>query len=340
MEGQYTISSIIIIVWLIFPGIVFKRFYFQGQFTKQFGAGLFADRLITSLFWGTIVQILTFIIFSEVFNFTFVSIQSDIQKFYKLLSKNELPIFTNKVLFYLLGYLVSLIIIATLFGIASHRIIRYFKIDVRVNVFRFANHWNYYFKGDVLETNEFKVLKTGRWDSTLVDVIIEDGSEENKLISGYLTQYALSQKTGDLESIFLTNAKRYSKTNKVFVDVPGDCFIVKFDRVVDLNIRYNQIKKQFNGREYYRVAIFTFGFLLLIGIIGYPWFLEIRVLNKILGVIFGLLTWLFLMSSLVSPTQINANSKITTKALLITIALSIVLLIVTLSFLKLMPFMS
>ena len=87
MELQYnTISTIVFIVLLIFPGFVFRRFYFQGQFTKQFQAGEFADRIITSIFWGVFVQIISFITYCWVFNFKYESIKSIIDAAYKKVS--------------------------------------------------------------------------------------------------------------------------------------------------------------------------------------------------------------------------------------------------------------
>jgi len=87
MEAQYTVNSIVFIVSLIVPGVIFKRFYFQGQFTKQFGDGLFADRLITSIFWGIFVQIITFLLYSCIFGFTYTSLKQVIDKAYSEISK-------------------------------------------------------------------------------------------------------------------------------------------------------------------------------------------------------------------------------------------------------------
>jgi len=340
VEGaQYTISSIIIIVWLVFPGVVFKRFYYQGQFTKQFGTGLFADRLITSIFWGVFVQIITFLVYSRALNFTFIGIEADVEDYYKKLSENELPLVSSKTLIYLLGYQIFLVVIAVLLGTVIHKTIRFFKIDVYSDVFRFTNHWNYYFRGEILSTSEFKALKTGKWTSTQVDVLIDDGTEKNKMVSGYLTQYTLSHKTGDLETIYLTSATRYSHTHSKFISIPGDCLIVQFEKVVDINIRYNQIKSTINIKKTISNIILVMGFIVLIYILIFPWYLNIRVVNKILGVIFAVFTWLFLMTALSFPFQSSNNPKMTKKAFFICLAVMVVFLIFTLICLKLMPFM-
>lgn len=249
MEAQYTVNSIVFIVSLIVPGVIFKRFYFQGQFTKQFGAGLFADRLITSIFWGIFVQIITFLFYSRIFGFTYTSIKQVIDKAYIEISKNLLPDFTYVQLSHILGYLVFLLFMSGALGTFLHSLIRVFKIDVFFKVLRFSNEWNYYFKGEILSTSEFKGGKKGKVLSTNIDLLIEDGTEKNKMVSGYLTQYTLSSKTGELETIYLTNAKRYSKSENKFKEIPGDCFIVPFNKVIDMNLIYNTIKVASNEKK-------------------------------------------------------------------------------------------
>lgn len=222
MEAGVTISSIVLIVILIVPGVFFKRFYFQGEFTKQFGAGLFADRLITSVFWGLIVQIITFIVFSQSFNLTYDTLKEPVNKVYIQLSTNNIPDLTTQNLWYILGYLLMSILISAFLGHFLHKVVRIFKIDVRFRVFRFSNQWNYYFRGDILASDDFKKLRKGKVLSTLVDVVVDTGDGKPKMISGFLSQYNIS-KNGELETIYLTDAKRFSHTTNKFKDVLGDC---------------------------------------------------------------------------------------------------------------------
>ncbi|HEY4323114.1 MAG TPA: hypothetical protein VGN20_03990 [Mucilaginibacter sp.] len=340
MGKEYTISSIIIVVWLIFPGVVFKRFYFQGQFTKQFGVGLFADRLITSIFWGIPVQIATFLIYSRVLNFTFTGIEKNIQEFYEQLSENKFPLISYSTLEYILGYLVCLIITAATLGGICHRIVRIFKVDLKWPVFRFNNHWHYYFRGEVLNTKEFKALKTGKWHTTIVDVVINDGTEGNKMIKGYLTQYTISHKTGDLESLYLTDTMRYSKSQKQYVRVPGDCFVVLYEHVIDMNLLYNQIKPNLNVRQIIRVIFNIVGFLAFIYILIFPWYLNIRVLNKIFGSMTAMITWLFFLVVISFAIDPSSNKKMTKQALIGCLVIGSVFLFFTLVFFKIMPWIS
>jgi len=276
MEAQYTVNSIVFIVSLVVPGVIFKRFYFQGQFTKQFGAGLFADRLITSIFWGIFVQIITFLLYSRIFGFTYTSLKQVIDKTYSEISKNLLPNFTYVQLGHILGYLIFLLFMSGALGTFLHLLIRLFKIDVFFKVLRFSNEWNYYFNGEILSTREFRGGKKGKVLSTSVDLLIDDGTEKNKMVSGFLTQYTLSPKTGELETIYLTNAKRYSKSESKFKEIPGDCFIVPFNKVIDMNLNYDTIEVVNNKKKQIIYNLISnIGLLGIVFLFIYPWFLKI-----------------------------------------------------------------
>ncbi len=164
MELQYnTISTIVFIVLLIFPGLIFKRFYFQGQFTKQFQAGTFADRIITNVFWGVFVQIISFITYSWIFSFKYDAIKSNIDDAYKKVALNQIPTIDSTHILYILGYLIYLIVVAAVLGYSFFSLIRFFKFDIYWPALRFSNKWNYMIKGEILSTKEFKMLKKERF---------------------------------------------------------------------------------------------------------------------------------------------------------------------------------
>lgn len=326
MDSEVTITSIIFIVLLIVPGVFFKRFYFQGPFSKQFASGLFADRLITSIFWGILIQILSFWIFSKSFNLTFDNVKKPISEVYFKLSKNTIPDFSTQNLKLTLIYLLLSIIFSCVLGGLFNVIIRKLKIDIKFPTFRFANHWHYYFKGEILTFSDFKAInKKGKVLSTIVDVVIDvDEGDKKKMLSGFLTQYIISQKTGELETLYLTNPSRFSNSQNKFVEIPGDCLIIPYHRVIDMNLRYvikedkNKLKEQIIN-SFISISIFIGLLIVLIA----PWFIkEVGVLRKIISVILLIVDWLILITIILS-FQNKIDNSLKGKSLLVAIFTSI-----------------
>ncbi|HVW94453.1 MAG TPA: hypothetical protein VHA56_00625 [Mucilaginibacter sp.] len=340
MENQITITSLIIIVWLIFPGVVFKRFYFQGQFTKQFGAGLFADRLITSIFWGIVVQIVTFLLYSKSLGFTFAGIKDKIGEAYSNIVENKLPLDTYQYLKYILLYLVCLIFMAAVLGTIFHNLIRLFKIDLKLAVFRFSNHWNYYFRGEILSTRDFKNIKRGKVLSTMVDVLVDNGTEKNKMVQGFLTQYSISHKTGELDAIYLTCAKRYSESKKCFKDIPGDCLIIPYEKVLDMNLRFNTkiIDEDKRKQKIYAIITFVGVSTGLLGLMIFPWYLHAGIIRTVLGIIFSIISWLLFITIISNRYQTDSRSKLTVKGATLTLVLMLVFAAVALIFFKIIVY--
>lgn len=336
---QFTISTIFFIVSLIVPGIIFKRFYYQGQFTKQFGTDPFADRLITSLFWGIFVQIIAFLIFSRYFGFTYTSIKKQIDVVYASIVQNKIPDITYKQIFYLLGYLIFSVITALLLGSLCHFLIRFLKLDIKFNVLRFSNRWNYLIRGDILATREFKSAKKGKVLFTVVDIVIDDATEKNKMISGVLTDYIISEKTGELETVYLTAAKKYSITNNTPKEIPGDCLIVPCHRMVNMNLTY--ILKVVDKNKKRQIVINLYRFVTSIGMLFcliYPWYENINLINKILSILFSSFSLTLLMTLVHSSVlQPDSNTKLEKGGIIALVVCFIIFLFLTLLFLHKIP---
>ncbi|TDE14421.1 hypothetical protein [Dyadobacter psychrotolerans] len=112
-----SIIPVLFVVLIIVPGVFAKRFYFSGVFAKRFGAGDFADRLITSIFWGFIVQVITYLVYSQYFDFTLLDIKEYLVVAYSDLSSNKLPRdFEKYNLWMVLGYVIASIGMSALVG--------------------------------------------------------------------------------------------------------------------------------------------------------------------------------------------------------------------------------
>lgn len=326
MDVNVTIASIVYIITLIVPGVFFKRLFFQGHFSKQFGSGLFGDRMITSLFWGIIVQILTLLLFKNTLLLEYEKTQESIIALYPKLLDNKIPDFSYKNLQYVLGYLSASIFVSLVLGHLFHLVIRKFGIDLKFRIFRFSNNWNYYFKGEVLRGQEFKNSRKGNVIFTEVDIVTHNGDGKTKMYSGYLTDYSLKQ-DGELENIYLTETRRYSQEGKCFKPIPGDCFIVPYKNIQNLNLTYEFEEKKDSTikRKIATTAFNVIGFLTLFGILIIPWFLNIGIWDKIWGIVVSLLSWFSMMAAGLNLISHKRHEENVRQAIIILFVFSILM---------------
>lgn len=335
MEFPVSLTSLILVILLVVPGVVLKRCYFQGQFTKEFNFGIFADRFISSIFLGIIVQIISFLVLGKIYGFSYESIKDPLTKLYKGLSDSNFKIISSNDLWMALGYLATSLTVAVFLGWGSHKIVRVFRLDTTFPLFRFNNQWNYFFRGDIVHAKEFRSIKKGKVIETYIDVVIDsDHDGRKKMVSGFLSDYSISSRTGDLETLYITEAKRFSGSKNCHVDVEGDCFIVPFNKVLDMNLKYvfKQVdvskRKQILDSAYELVTM-----LLFITICTIPWFIETdSYIMKFLIFSLSFLDYVLFMvitGSVINPDKSNALKG---KSLSITIVFFAILLALILQF--------
>lgn len=331
MDTSVTFFSFAYIIILIVPGTIFKRFYFQGSFSGQFNSGLFADRIITSLFWGILVQLAAALTFSRFIGASYQDWRLMLQSIYRNIIENKLPNTTPEELLTVLAYSTYSVALAAVCGALLYKVVRIFELDLHFPAFRFLNHWHYYFRGEILKTSDFRTSSGNKVISTEVDLMLKDNDGKSNLFSGLLTQYTLNSKN-ELENIYLTGTSRFSQSASRMKIIPGDIFIVPFSTVQNMNIRYNyQVRNQ---SQFLKYVVLSFSALLLSLALTLPWFLELSTLKKMLGCVTLFLSWLSFSSLLISIfPNVNGTQNISRGAkilnfifLLIMILLSIYIL--------------
>lgn len=304
-----SLLTVIFIVWIIVPGTLFKRFYFQGFFAKQFRAGDFADRIITSVFWGILIQSITFSIFYAFDGISYEGIKAPLETIYVAFAGNQIPDFTEVNFSFLIGYILVALTIAVFSGTLAHKVVRFLKIDTKFRVFRFANHWHYYLMGDITSLkNHTTSQKKGKWLSTQADIVIKEGKETPKMFSGHISDYFISTKSGELESVILRNAERWCTKNKKFKPVPGDALMIPYSNVMDMNLTYATKTVDFLKRSK-RKELFV-NWVVGVGAATsfiFPLFTEVSFFRKLLGI--GLLLTAVLLFSVFIDLILGIDRK-------------------------------
>ena len=251
MDFQVSIIGILLVLAFYLPGYFFRKLYFSGFSTKQFGLGEWYDRFFLSIFLGMIIQYLTIKILRDSFHFNFNSISQPVTQFYNQVVDKKLPDLDYTNLRNGIFYLFLSMVFGGFFGFIARKVVRIAKLDITFSTLRFANIWHYYFKGEIVKTNDFKIAipKKGKWVSTRADVLADfEKDEKNILYTGIISQYDLSHKSDKLERIYLTQAMRYSVNEKAFKDIPGDVFILDCNRILNMNLSYDFIDT-YKGKE-------------------------------------------------------------------------------------------
>lgn len=305
---KFAFSSFLLVFFILFPGIVLKRSYFRGEFSKQFSQGEFSDRIITTFFWGCFAQVIILILFSNT-----VDENIDINFLLKLVGGlnidgiNVAERLDNKILvgnyvtlikedyYHILIYFIFLFFIPFILGYLGHLIIRTFHLDRYTSAFRFANYWYYYYSGEIITRKEFEkaansnVLGKNGVEEVLVDVVVDNG-ERTALYQGFFSQYTICKTTNKLESIFLTSVKRYSYTDKIFKPINSSIFHIPAEKIYNLNIRYIEKSTSKNHRNKEKIINIFFVTILLVNLV-FPWvYMENAAIINLIGMIFGFIT--------------------------------------------------
>ncbi len=230
------IHTLVIILFVLIPGFIFRRVYFQGGFSKQFDSKSWSHSLFYSILFGLLIDALAIFFYTEFYK----SIDGkSIIEFYRDISKHQIPnwVFSLSVLKCLLVFFVILLLTSFLLGYIIYGLVRVLKLDRRFKSLRFNNHWHYYFTGEIKDFKEYKHIK-GDFICSHVDALVNTENGKNILYSGFLSSHSICNDTGGLEAIYITFPQRYDLEKSVWKDIKSDVLIIPNRQIINLNIRY------------------------------------------------------------------------------------------------------
>lgn len=271
MSTDISISPFLIIILVYLPGYLFRKFYFSGEFTKQFSIKEWARNIGVNSFLGLFIHALVFIVIHIWFDESF---EESCNHFfnnpnYNLTAENILKGNINYFIlnkndgYFLISYFTAISLFSIPFAYLIYQIVRLAKLDRKFSLFRFNNYWNYYFRGEIIDFKDFKYLKeikSGKYWYTECDIVTQTLSGEKKMISGIIRQYTIDE-SGKLQNIYLSHAKKWSSRepdpeniedfknlnskNRVSYQksIEGDCFIVPYSTILELNLNYRMVQK-------------------------------------------------------------------------------------------------
>lgn len=241
-----SLGFIVALSLVLFPGLLFRRLYFYGEFSKQFSSG---HNLIWLIAVSTIPGILILLSVYWFYNkfITEIDLEGIIDTFKDINNPNSRNDPDSNLLRKLLSdkvfpFIGFLYLISFILGAISGRFIRISGIDTRLKLFRFKNYWFYLFNGHHTGFKKMKHLKqkNKRHLFTKADILI-DANNEPRLYSGIIVDYELNiDDCTILSKIMLQNAERYgSKEGKrVPVSIPGQLLVIDCTSMKNINLTY------------------------------------------------------------------------------------------------------
>lgn len=229
-----TFGFIAFFISVIIPGILFRRFFYYGEFSKQFDS---KDPVLHSIFYsivpGVCIQVICFILSDSIFSFqienaTIFNIFKDFVYSGEKTINTDTESFLNENLDDFIYYSLVIFLISILFGYVTSRIIRWWRLDKRFKILKFKNQWFYIFSGEILQFEKFELGNTittniesdhnYKISTTYADILVDNTDGIRELYTGYVVDYDLcSDDISQLERIYLLDAYRYKKKDKEYV---------------------------------------------------------------------------------------------------------------------------
>lgn len=246
---QVALNTVIAVMMAIFPGFIFRKCYYSGEFTKQFNQSNEFDKLLWNIFFSGVSIGSTFLLIYFFRSLTGLEVLKSLS--YETINQLSDPIANNKIpqkdlisktykdLLVIIGLIYFF---SCFFGSMLHWLVRTLRLDVRSPLFRFKNYWYYYIHGGKILYNNPGNKKLA---FTKADVLCEIGGE-TKMYSGILSQYTVNKEDNNLEHIFLTNAQSLKQikdangntTEVKRRDIPGAVFCIPYSTVLNMNLVY------------------------------------------------------------------------------------------------------
>lgn len=295
-------SIIIIFFFLIVPGFIIRRFYFQGEFSKQLStySGHLANLVYSFICGLTFTLFYVFVInywkpdtinvedLLKSFDTHFISVVTTIT--------NDNPVskfsdFSTNLYNKYLPYLASIYLFSAFIGYIGCRIVLLFGLDAKIKLMRFSNNWHYLFTGRILKHPKFKNSTTTKLKVkyTYLDVLVNENSEKPKLYSGLYADYSLNPKEpSKISEIHLFRPERYSFKDGKAVPrpIPGNVFTILSDNILNINCTYvfeklEEKKHKIYNRKKYTLFIFQLLTLCIFGFVFVVLFINKDLISNI-----------------------------------------------------------
>lgn len=237
------LGAIILYTLFIVPSLFYNRFYYSGEFSKQYLRSTPFELFLSSVVPGILFQ---FVFYGIVTLITGYSV--DFKTLGHLISggeeKDVAAAFENLEgsIWLIFIYNVSLWALLAPVGLISKFTVRKLKLDRRFILFRYKNYWHYLLRGEILDFPHIEGRESDI-DFTYLNVLVNVG-DSIYLYSGVLDHIQLTNEGSGLDYILLSSVDRrevvkgVDPTNAPSIVFAGDFFQIPYSSIVNINIHF------------------------------------------------------------------------------------------------------
>lgn len=194
----------------LFPGILFRRAFFSGEFNKHFESGNAFERLLWNMLTSILMLVLFCFIINTCNNSFIIKIEfglkiNDITDTFICIYENKLPtLFLSEIrITETIKLLLVIYSFCVITGYFANRMIFYLGLEKRFSIFKFQNSWNY-----LTNSNKQNNISHSFKDIYYTKVDIKTKNEE--LFTGKLHVISYD-KESKIEAITLQEAYKFYK---------------------------------------------------------------------------------------------------------------------------------
>ena len=306
MEINLALNTIIYIMIFIVPGILFRNYFYSGEYSKEFYFGNLFERLVWTLFFS-VLMLITCYFFIYVFSWSGVNLISEIsydtiKEIYENLHNVQSDItFPDKKTFNEKSgdFFIIIFILYTISGLLGFICN---KLATILN-FNFYNYWHALFRGKLN-----KAPKGFKYIYTDIDILTTD----HIIYTGKIKNYHLSKNDTNIETIVIENTSKkeigkYSPEYPFGKSIEGHNFCIHKDQIQNMNLSYIYEKRiGLLGKLINRIGILLY--VMLLPFVFYIFFSEIPFLGDLLRKLF-FISAIFMVVTPIADAMID-NTKI------------------------------
>lgn len=306
MEINLALNTIIYIMIFIVPGILFRNYFYSGEYSKEFYFGNLFERFVWTLFFS-VLMLITCYFFIYLFSWSGVNLISEIsydtiKEIYENLHNVQSDItFPDKKTFDEKSgdFFIIIFILYTISGLLGFICN---KLATILN-FNFYNYWHALFRGKLN-----KAPKGFKYIYTDIDILTTD----HIIYTGKIKNYHLSKNDTNIETIVIENTSKkeigkYSPGYPFGKSIEGHNFCIHKDQIQNMNLSYIYEKRiGLLGKLINRIGILLY--VALLPFVFYIFFSEIPFLDSLLRKLF-FISAIFMVVTPIADTMID-NTKI------------------------------